>query len=114
MLNNAELAWMKNTASAHLAQFDALDAIDQLNELVWRYEARAGRMPQSWQELIQAGVLRSVPLDPAGTVRARSGQRVGPTREKLAFVAASRRLHLDPVLDAPETPLTCLWNHSST
>ncbi len=66
MLNNAELGWMKNTASAHLAQFDALDAIDQLNELVWRYEARTGRMPQSWEELIQAGVLRAVPLDPAG------------------------------------------------
>ena len=34
--------------------------------MVWRYKARTGRMPQSWQELIPAGVLRAVPLDPAG------------------------------------------------
>jgi hypothetical protein len=66
MLNHAELGWIRTTATNHLAQFDALDAIDQLNELVWRYKARMGRMPRSWQELVQAGVLREPPLDPAG------------------------------------------------
>jgi hypothetical protein len=66
MLDNAELGWIKTTATAHLAQFDALDAIDQLNQVVWRYEARTGRMPESWEELVRAGVLRAVPVDPAG------------------------------------------------
>jgi hypothetical protein len=63
---NGEEAWMKRAAERSLAQLDAMDVIDQLNEIVWRYEARTGRMPQSWEELVAARVLRSVPRDPAG------------------------------------------------
>lgn len=66
MRDNTDLDWLKATADIRLAQFDALDARDQLNQIVWRYEARTGRMPQDWQELVRARVLRGVPLDPAG------------------------------------------------
>jgi len=62
----ADNDWLKNTAEIRLAQFDALDAIDALNLIVWRYEVRVGRMPGSWQELVSARVLRAIPLDPAG------------------------------------------------
>ena len=66
LYDQPENEWFKRTAEIHLAQFDALEAIDQLNQLVWRHQGRTGRMPSSWQELIAAGVLTSVPADPAG------------------------------------------------
>ena len=65
--DNTDVDWFKDTAEIHLAQFDALDAIDQLNQIVWRYRASTGRMPQSWDELVRAGVLRGAPLDPSRT-----------------------------------------------
>jgi hypothetical protein len=64
--DTSEMEWLQTIALTHLVQFDALDAIDALNEIVWRYQASAGRLPASWQELIDAGVLRAVPRDPAG------------------------------------------------
>jgi hypothetical protein len=67
MRDSSEEEWMRNTAELRIAQLDALAAIEQLNEIVWRYEAMAGRMPAAWDELVAARVLRGVPLDPAGT-----------------------------------------------
>lgn len=66
MRDGAEDDWLKRTADLRIAQLDALEAIEQLNEVVWRYEARTGRIPRYWQELVAARVLRGVPLDPAG------------------------------------------------
>jgi hypothetical protein len=43
-----------------------MDAIDVLNRIVREYQARSGRFPDSWGELIATGVLRRVPADPAG------------------------------------------------
>jgi hypothetical protein len=64
--DTAENDWLKDTAEVRIAQLDALDVVDQLNQAVWRYEARTGRFPSSWQELRAAGVLRELPRDPAG------------------------------------------------
>jgi hypothetical protein len=64
--DNTDLEWFRTSANIHLAQFDALDAIDQLNQIVWRHKAATGRMPQSWDELVRVGALRAVPRDPAG------------------------------------------------
>jgi hypothetical protein len=66
MRASADEEWLRRTADLRIAQLDALTAIDQLNEIVWRYEARLGRMPRNWQELTAARVLRGTPLDPAG------------------------------------------------
>ena len=66
MRDSSDEEWVKRTAELRMAQLDALQAIEQLNEIVWRYEARVGRIPRTWQELVAAGVLRGVPLDPAG------------------------------------------------
>jgi tetratricopeptide (TPR) repeat protein len=66
LYETAEVDWLKQAADTRLAQLDALDVIDRLNEIVWRYQARAGRFPASWQELAAAGVLRGIPVDPAG------------------------------------------------
>jgi hypothetical protein len=66
ILDNADVDWIQRAAELHLAQFDALDAIDSLNEIVWRYKARTGRIPGSWQELIAAHAILAIPRDPAG------------------------------------------------
>lgn len=65
--DHTDIDWFRRTAEIHLAQFDALDEIDRLNEIVWRYKAATGRIPQSWDELVSAGILRGIPRDPAGT-----------------------------------------------
>ena len=64
--DTTEIDWVKESAEIRLMQLDSMDAIDALNQIVWRYEAASGRFPGSWQELIGARVLRSVPMDPTG------------------------------------------------
>ena len=66
MYDAAEDEWLRNEARTRLAQFDALDAIDALNVIAWRYQARTGRFPARWEELVRMRMLRGVPLDPAG------------------------------------------------
>jgi hypothetical protein len=66
LYEGAEQDTLKQTALIRLAQLDAFDAIDQLNVIVWRYQAKTGRFPPTWDELITARVLRDIPRDPAG------------------------------------------------
>jgi tetratricopeptide (TPR) repeat protein len=56
--------WMQRTARMRLQQLDAMDAIAQLEALVQTYRERRGIPPTSWNDLIRAGMLRGVPLDP--------------------------------------------------
>jgi hypothetical protein len=58
---------MKDNALYHLRLLDALDGRDALNALVARFAEKSGRSPTSLEELVSAGLLRSVPADPAGT-----------------------------------------------
>jgi hypothetical protein len=58
--------WLKQESRTRLAQFDALDVIDQLNQRIWAYKLRTGAAPTDWDNLIAAGMLRGVPRDPAG------------------------------------------------
>jgi hypothetical protein len=62
----AETDTMRNMADLRLAQFDAMDGIDALTDIVWRFREASGRIPGGWQELIAARLLRAVPRDPAG------------------------------------------------
>jgi tetratricopeptide (TPR) repeat protein len=64
--DGAEAEAIRENALFRLAQLDAFDAIDALNQAVARYQAQAGRFPESWGELIGSGLLRQVPADPAG------------------------------------------------
>lgn len=66
MLEMAQEDWIRRTAQLRIAQLDALEAIEDLNQIVWRYKARSGRMPSDWPELVRARVLRGIPEDPAG------------------------------------------------
>jgi len=58
--------WLRNSAARSLLQLDALDAIDALQKVVATHRERAG-VPLTWQGLIRAGALRSIPADPTGT-----------------------------------------------
>lgn len=62
----AEAPSMVTIAKLRLAQFDAMDAIDALNEILARFKTATGRMPQTWQEVVAARLIRGVPLDPTG------------------------------------------------
>jgi hypothetical protein len=59
-------AALRDLARMRIAQFDAMDDIDALSELVRRFAERAGRRPAGWPELIEAGLMHVAPVDPAG------------------------------------------------
>lgn len=66
LADSADDESLKNLANTRLLQFSAMDEIDALNGTMRRFEARAGRRARSWQELIDAQLVRRVPLDPVG------------------------------------------------
>ena len=66
MFESTDDDWLKQEAQTRLAQFDALDAIDQLNQVLWTFKLRMGYLPRDWQEVVSARMLRGVPTDPAG------------------------------------------------
>jgi hypothetical protein len=56
---------MRNNAAVHLAQLDALDALDNLNEAILAFERRTGVRPAALDEIRGAGY-RGPLADPAG------------------------------------------------
>jgi hypothetical protein len=67
MREGSEHEWVRNDAERHLLQLDALDGLDQLQPLVDRVKAQRPEVPLSWEAMVAAGILRGIPLDPAGT-----------------------------------------------
>jgi hypothetical protein len=59
--------WLKQTAQLRLMQLDALDAIDALGRARDEYVRRKGVLPERWEDMVAAGLLRGVPADPTGT-----------------------------------------------
>ena len=57
---------LRENARINLQLLRADEDIDHLNEIAGKYLARAGRLPHSLNEMIQAGLLGGEPLDPAG------------------------------------------------
>ena len=43
-----------------------MDQIDALTRVRDEFARRRGRLPESWDEMINAGLLRGVPVDPTG------------------------------------------------
>lgn len=66
ILAESDLEWMRRNAEQRLQQLDAMDHLDLLRQQVRLYEQRAGRQVRSWADLLEAGVIRRVPTDPAG------------------------------------------------
>lgn len=65
-LMTAEEPYIRQAATRLAAQLQTLDAIDLLNVLVQRYREAAGHDPNGWDDLIRAGMLPSLPVDPTG------------------------------------------------
>jgi tetratricopeptide (TPR) repeat protein len=66
ILAESDLDWMRRNAERRLLQLDALDQIEGLRRQAQAYEERTGQRLVNWQQLVSAGLLRGVPLDPAG------------------------------------------------
>ena len=62
----AEQEWIRQTARTRLLQLDAEATIEQLHVIINRFYDRAGRFPPGWPEVVAAGLIPGIPLDPAG------------------------------------------------
>jgi tetratricopeptide (TPR) repeat protein len=59
-------SWVRTQAELRLLQLDAMDQIDLLENVVKEYERRTGALPFTWEEMITAGYLTGIPVDPRG------------------------------------------------
>ncbi len=65
--NSSRDANIRKNALEHLNALRAEQDIEELQKLAGQFLARVGRPPQSLRELVAAGLLPAVPLDPTGT-----------------------------------------------
>jgi tetratricopeptide (TPR) repeat protein len=63
-LQESNEAYIRRAAERGLLQLRALDEIDRLQELVDRYPVDHLAPPESWLDLMQAGMLPGLPVDP--------------------------------------------------
>ena len=78
---NEESEWLRQTAQLRLAQLDALDNIDTLRPVLANFTNRTGRVPTTWDEIAAAGLIRGLPLDPAGIPYAIEDGDIGVRRD---------------------------------
>ena len=57
---------IRDNALHHIQLLDALDAVDALNEASRRFAERSGRPPRAPSDLVEAGLVGRVPVDPSG------------------------------------------------
>ena len=57
---------IRANAAAHLRALQVDDDVTNLEALVDRYRTQTGHLPRSFADLISAGLLRGVPVDPLG------------------------------------------------
>lgn len=81
---------LKQNAALHLACLVVDEEVPQLDSAVAEFRHRSGRNPASWGEMISAGILRAIPVDPIGQpYRLRGDGKVVVTNpKKLPFIHA--------------------------
>ncbi len=89
LLNSADAEWITAQARFRLSQLDAMDQIDTLERVVGLYAQRAGSPPRTWLDLVRAGYLRGLPVDPE-----RYEYQLNPTS---GAVTLSERSPLNPL-----------------
>ena len=67
ILQDADEDWLRTQAEHRLQQLQALDQIDELQARVGQVASRTGQTPHDWRDLVRAGALRGIPIDPSGT-----------------------------------------------
>jgi tetratricopeptide (TPR) repeat protein len=65
-LETAQDQQIKQNAIAHLRALAVDETIPELQRRVQEYRRRTGHLPGSFEELVRAGLLRGIPLDPTG------------------------------------------------
>jgi tetratricopeptide (TPR) repeat protein len=65
-LLGAEEPYIRRAAERTMAQLEALDRIDENRTRIELFRTRTGRDPSGWPEMIAAGVIPGVPVDPTG------------------------------------------------
>ena len=65
-LLESEADWLRQIADFRLRQLDAIDETAQLERITAAYQRRFGTPPPSWDDLLRAGLLPRIPVDPAG------------------------------------------------
>src|SRR5437899_12370659 len=63
---SAEDPSIRTNAAQHLRALQVADEVEALEKLVAAYRQRTGHAPASFEDLIAAGMLRTVPRDPLG------------------------------------------------
>ncbi len=81
--------YIRQAAERGLLQLQALDAIDYLQAAVDKYFRQHGQYPANWAELVRAGLIPALPLDPA----------------RVPFVYDSTTHHVKLGPDSPLAPL---------
>ena len=66
MLGSSDNEWMRAEAQRRLLQLAALDEIDLYADAIEVFIVREGRQPASWQDLVTAGAVTQLPVDPVG------------------------------------------------
>lgn len=58
---------VRDTALRHIVSLQAKADIEALSQVIEVYRQKTGALPSTWGDLIRAGMLRAIPLDPAGS-----------------------------------------------
>ena len=94
LLDTANNDYARNAAKTKLMQLKAIDDLERLQAALDRYASRRGSPVASWNELLAAGALRGIPVDPSGVpyeIDAPSHVRLSPESP------------LNPLPNEPET-----------
>lgn len=76
ILQTATDDWFQREAARRLRQLDAMDQIEQLQQVVDAFGAKNGRPPASWAELARGGYVRGNIVDPNGQPYRLDGTKV--------------------------------------
>jgi hypothetical protein len=95
ILESADVDFLRTDAERRLAQFNAMDAIDEIQKRLDQYAGRTGAPAQDWASVVRARMIPGVPLDPA----------------RVPFVLENGRVKLSehsPLWPLPEEPSAAL------
>ena len=66
LYNSTDDPSVRSAALAHLMGLRAEADAEALEELVLRFTEQTGRTPEAWEDLVAAGYLQGIPVDPGG------------------------------------------------
>jgi hypothetical protein len=66
LANTTDQDWLRTAANRALLQLDAEAVIEQLQAVVNRYDDMKGSFPSGWADMVSAGLVPGIPVDPAG------------------------------------------------